>query len=236
MTWSYSAVHVFMKSTENFLFVDCLSAAVLPGNIWAAAFLWDWARCPPGPPPPRVPAQPWPSRLHGMLCCHRLWWCGWWCWAPDRWGILCRFPPQPGPPCLLDSGRVELQHTRPGVLHSYLPYFFCCTACFWWYSQWFSYPGLCFQRWCRTLVLLAGRGSYPRTSTGDCCTGRHPRQVFLYPSDNRNPPQCPSGDLYLLNHLDYHGPPLCSHCAAVHWQMVLGSLVHGKFLGALCPW
>ena len=189
MAWSYSAVHLFMKSTENFLFVDCLSAAIIPENIWAlnlalsAAFLWDWARY-------RVSlwassttfsAQSWPSRHHGRLCCHRLWWCGWWCWAPNRWGILYRFPPQPGPLCLLDSGRVKSQHTRPGVLHSYLPNFFCYTACFWWYSQWFSYSAFCFQRWFGTLVLLAGRGSYPGTSTGDCCTGRHPRQVLVYP-------------------------------------------------------
>ena len=90
----------------------------------------------------------------------------WLWWAPDRWGILCRFPPQSGPLCLLDPGRVELKHTRSGVLHRYLPYFFCCTACFWWYIQWCSYPVLCFNRWCRKLVLLAGRGSYPGTSTG----------------------------------------------------------------------
>ena len=52
-------------------------------------------------------------------------------------------------------------------------------------------------------MLLTGRNSYYRTSTGDCCTGRHPRQVFLYPSDNSNPPQCPSSDLYLSSgHLE----------------------------------
>ena len=194
--------------------------------------------CPSGPPPPRVPAQPWPSRYHGMLCCHRLWWCFWWWWASDRWGILCRFPPQPGPLCLLDSGRVGLQHTRPGTLHSYLPYFFCYTACFWWYSQWFSYPT--FHRWCRTLVLLAWRDSYPGTSTGDCCTGRHPRQVLMYPSDNRNSPQCSSGKLSLsprviLNHLDYHGPTLfalrCSPLTDGARQFS-----DGKFLGTLCLW
>ena len=53
-----------------------------------------------------------------------------------------------------------------------------------------------FSVWNRTFVLLAGRGSKPGTSAGDC-TGRHPRQVLVYPLDNRNPPKCPSDELSL---------------------------------------
>ncbi|XP_078328790.1 uncharacterized protein LOC144623829 isoform X2 [Crassostrea virginica] len=37
-------------------------------------------------------------------------------------------------------------------------------------------------RWCRRLVLLAGRGSFPGTSTGDCCTSRHPQQPPTWPA------------------------------------------------------
>ena len=50
MAWSYSIVHLFTKSLENFLFVTCLSVAVLPENIrpldmtMSVAFFWDWAK------------------------------------------------------------------------------------------------------------------------------------------------------------------------------------------------
>ena len=32
-----------------------------------------------------------------------------------------------------------------------------------------------------------------------CCSGCHPRQIVIYPIDNRNPPQCPSGELSLFH-------------------------------------
>ena len=86
--------------------------------------------------------------------------------------------------------------------------------------------------------MLAGRGSYPGTSTEDCCTGRHPRQVWVYSSDNRNPPQCPYCQLssrVILSHLDYHGPHFVRIALHSTGRMVFDSQLHGKFLGALCP-
>ena len=50
LAWSYLVVHIITKSTENFLFVTCMSVAVLPKNILPldltiyVAFFWDWAR------------------------------------------------------------------------------------------------------------------------------------------------------------------------------------------------
>ena len=84
--------------------------------------------------------------------------------APHLWGILCRFPPQP---VGLWVGQGVAAHS-PKCSTQLSPLFLLL------HSQFLEVQPVDFLS-CGTFSVMAGRGSYPGTSTGDSCTGRHTR-------------------------------------------------------------